>query len=413
MKMRGIKTFIYAGITSVLLSSCFKEDVNEALGTNNPEISIYALRNIHKQEDVKLGENELTKANHIKALVVSSHEGNNFPKNYIAVQNEWRGQLRGILVEIDDPQRYRLGDSVDIWVDELTLGRREGMLALLGADHNNTFIINRNNTVTAKAVSIGTLNNQFDNYESTYVEITSDLEVEPNPGDKISGSRPLADADGKKVFVTVGNEATFANEPVAPSATFRGIVTKQNENIALRLLTYADMAYPSGKIYAGWPETFENPDAPKNGYANRTVVLSTGPWWFQQTLLGITPGRDRIVSGVNAVRFQQNHATSDALLQMDFDVPDGASKVTFFYGSYWNDPTSWFKLEYSTDKGTTWHQVNGNITDAHTTTVSMDSKQAIFLMNIPGPVRFRLNRPQANNVGGRLGVDDFAIFRSY
>lgn len=413
MKTRGIKQLIYIGITATLLSSCFKEDINEAIGTNNPEISIYALRNLHKQDDVKLTDTELTSANHIKALVVSTHEGNNFPKNYIAVQNEWRGQLRGILLEVADPQRYKLGDSVDIWVDGLTLGRREGVLALLGADHNNTYIINRNNPVVAKAVAISSLNKQYDNYESTYVEITSDLEVEPNPGEKIKGSRPLADGSGNKVYVTVSNEANFAEEVVAPSATFRGIVSKQQEEVHLRLLTYADMAYPSGKIYAGWPETFENPDSPKDGYPNRTVVLSTGPWWFQQTLLGVTQGRDRIVSGANAVRFQQNHASLDALLQMDFDVPNGASKVTFFYGSYWNDPTSWFKLEYSTDKGATWQQAGEPIRDAHTTTESMDSKQAIFLMNIQGPVRFRINRPQANNVGGRLGVDDFAIFRSY
>lgn len=413
MKKRGIKTFIYTSVLATLLSSCFKEDINESIGTNNPEISIYALRNIHKQDDINLGESELTKANHIKALVVSNHEGKNFPSNYIAVQNEWRGQLRGILLEVENPERYRLGDSIDIWVDGLTLGRRDGALALLGANNNNTFIINRNNPVVAKAVSISSLVNQYNNYESTYVEITSDLEVEPTPGSKIGGSHSLADANGNKVYVTVNNDATFAEEPIAPSATFRGIASKQQDNLQLRLLTYADMAYPSGKIYAGWPETFDNPDAPKDGYANRTVVLPTGPWWFQQTLLGITQGRDRIVSGINAVRFQQNHASLDALLQMDFDVLNGASKVTFFYGSYWNDPRSWFKLEYSTDQGATWTQIDPIINDAHTTTESMDSKQAIFLMNIQGPVRFRLNRPQANNVGGRLGVDDFAIFRSY
>lgn len=413
MKTIGIKTFIYASIASLFLTSCFKEDVNEALGTNNPEVSIYSLRNLYKGQQITLEAKKLTDAKHIRALVVSSHEGNNFPSNYIAVQNEWRSQLRGIMVQVDDPARYRFGDSVDIWIDGLQLAEQNGVLTLSGLNHNNTYIINRNNPVSARPVSIGVLNSQFENYESTYVEVTSDLEIEPASGETIKGSKAIADAEENRVYVTVSDNASFANEIVAPSATFRGVALRDNDKIQLRLLTYADMAYPSGKIYGGWPETFDNADEEKGGYANATVILPTGPWWFQQTLLGVTAGRDRIVSGTHAVRFQQNHATSDAILQMDFDVPEGASKVTFFYGSYWNDPTSWFRLEYSTDQGVNWHQVGENITDAHTTTQSMDSKQAIFLMDIPGPVRFRINRPQANNVGGRLGVDDFAIFKAY
>lgn len=411
MEMTRIKTLWYAGIASILLlSSCFKEDINESLGTSNPEVSIYVLRNYFKGNEITLDANTLTEANHIRALVVSNHEGNNFSDNYIAVQNEWRGQLRGILVEVDDVQRYRFGDSIDIWVDGLTLGQRNGVLALSGLNRNNAYIINRNNSVTARPVSIGALNRQFENYESTYVEITSDLEIEPTPGTPIRGSKAIADAEQNRVNIITSDQATFADEPVAPSATFRGIALKENNEVQIRLLTYADMAYPSGKIYEGWPETFENYDAPKTGYANRTVNLHTGPWWFQQTLLGDTDGRDRIVSGDMAVRFQQG-ASINAILEMQFDVPDGASKVTFWYGSYWNDPRSIFKLEYSTNQGLTWQQIGEDITDAHTTTISMDSKQAIFLMNIEGPVRFRLNRPAL--AGGRLGVDDIAIFRSY
>lgn len=414
MNTTGIKTLWYASVAlTLLLSSCFKEDINESLGTNNPEISLYTLRNLFKGEDITLEANTLTDANHIRALVVSNHEGNNFPGNYIAVQNEWRGQLRGILMEVDDAQRYRFGDSIDVWIDGLKLGQRNGVLTLSGLNRNNTYIINRNNPVIARPVSIAALNSQFENYESTYVEVTSDLEIEPASGTPIKGSRAMADSEQNRVYVTVSDNANFADEIVAPSATFRGVVLKDNDKVQLRLLTYADMAYPSGKIYAGWPETFENPDAPKDGYANRVVLLSTGPWWFQQTLLGITAGRDRIVSGINAVRFQQNHASSDAILQMDFDVPDGATKVTFWYGSYYDDPSSWFRLEYSTNQGATWQQIGENITDAHKNSESLQAKQAVFMMNIQGPVRFRVNRPQANNVGGRLGLDDFAIYKSY
>lgn len=411
MKMTKMKRLWYVGITSILLlSSCFKEDINESIGINNPEVSLYTLRNYFKGSEITLDANILTDADHIRGLVVSNHAGNNFPPNYIAVQNSWRGQTRGILVEVEDVQRYRFGDSIDIWVDGLQLGQQNGILTLSGLDQNNAYIINRGNPVAPRSVSIGALNRQFENYESTYVEITSDLEVEPTPGTSIKGNKIIVDENENRVGIFTSDQATFADEMVYPSATFRGIASRDNDQIQIRLLTYADMAYPSGRMYEGWPETFENYDEPKAGYANRTVNVHTGPWWFQQTLLGETAGRDRIVSGEMAVRFQQG-ASVNAILEMQFDVPEGASKVTFWYGSYWNDPTSIFRLEYSTNQGLTWQQIGEDITDAHTTTISMDSKQAIFLMDIKGPVRFRLNRPA--RTGGRLGVDDIAIFRSF
>lgn len=411
MKKTMKRSLWYASLLSTLLfSGCMKEDINEALGTNNPEVSIYVLRNLFKGNDITLDANVLNDANHIKAVVVSDHDHRNFPDNYIAVQNEWRGQLRGILLEVEDAHRFKFGDSLDVWIDGLKLTQTNGMLTLTGLDRNNSYIINRNNPVRPRPVSVAALNRQFGNYESTYVEITADLEIEPKSGEPIKGKRSIVDAEENRIAIFVSEQATFAEEVVAPSATFRGIALRETNEVQIRLLTYDDMAYPSGKIYEGWPETFENYDEPKTGYANSVVTLHTGPWWFQQTLLGTTQGRDRIVSGSTAVRFQQG-ASVNAILEMQFDVPYGASKVTFWYGSYWNDPTSIFKLEYSTNQGLSWQQIGDDITDAHTTTVNMDSKQAIFLMDIEGPVRFRLNRPAL--AGGRLGVDDVAIFRSY
>ena len=424
MKATTIKTVWYACIAAILLlplSSCLKEDVNEAIGTNNPEVSIYTLRNLFKGQPIALEANTLDDANHIRGLVVSNHEGNNFPSNHIAIQSEWRGQLRGILLEVDDVQRYSFGDSLDVWIDGLTLDKKNGVLTLSGLNHNNAYIINRGNSVVARPVSIATLNNQFENYESTYVEITSDLETEPTPGTAIKGSRPIVDTEGNRVNIFTSDAATFADETVAPSATFRGIALKENDQTQLRLLTYADMAYPSGKIYPNWPETFESPDGAKGSYnmpaINNNIGFHTGDWHLFYSIYGETAGRDRIVSGQYAIRMQQN-LSHDAYLQMNFDVPEGASKVTFFYGSYWNDRSSTFQLEYSQDQGNTWNVVGEPISDAHTTTESMDSKQAIFLMNIEGPVRFRINKlglgsSNATISNGRLGIDDFAIFKSY
>jgi len=175
-----------------------------------------------------------------------------------------------------------------------------------------------------------------------------------------------------------------------------------------------------GQLYAGWPETFESPSEPKGSYnmpaIGNNVTLHTGQWHLYRAIIASTVGRDRIVSGDNAVRMQQDRS-DDAYLQMNFDVPNGASKVTFWYGSYWNDPSCSFALEYSQDQGSTWQQTGPAITDAHKTSADPNSKQASFLMNIQGPVRFRITKKglgaSSDNVqNGRLGIDDFAIYSS-
>ena len=48
---------------------------------------------------------------------------------------------------------------------------------------------------------------------------------------------------------------------------------------------------------------------------------------------------------------------------MNFDVTEGASKVTVFYGRYGSDPKSTFRLEYSINGGTNWVTVTPNISE--------------------------------------------------
>ena len=100
---------------------------------------------------------------------------------------------------------------------------------------------------------------------------------------------------------------------------------------------------------------------------------------------------------------------------MMFDLPDGASKVSIWYASYKAsaDPSATWRLEYSTDGGTTWIQTGGDIK-----AVSKTASLITFTMDISGPVRFRINKlglgSNATDVtieNGRLGLDDFSFYR--
>lgn len=139
------------------------------------------------------------------------------------------------------------------------------------------------------------------------------------------------------------------------------------------------------------------------------ITASTGTWYLLQAILANTVLSDKInPPGKQNIRMQQNLTTS-GYVQMNFDVPNGASKVTVFYGKYATDARSTFRLESSINGGTTWIAVGANITDMP----DKGNKQASWAVNFAGPVRFRINKigtGTSNN--GRLSIEDFAIYRN-
>lgn len=411
------KFILTLAVSSLLLSNCGETYKEEIVDYVNSQTSLYTLRSNFKGEDITISENTLEGAQYTGGVVISNYEGKNLRNNTIAIQSTWRGQTRGILVEVDDASKYAFGDSINLNLIGSTLTARQGSLTITNIPNSKITKVSTGNIKTHTPVAISTLENKKDQFESTLISITADVDPEPAQGSKLAGVHKLLDGENKSINVAVDESSPFANNAISPSATFKGILYNNQGELEIRLQQLEDLAFPSGKLYAGWPETFEQPDTIKAGYAVWPVILPTGTWTFDQSMLGNTVGRDRIVSGKLAVRFQQN-LTRSAYLQMNFDVPQGASKVTLWYGSYYTDRSSTFQLEYSIDQGKTWTIVDEPISDAHPTSESLVAKQAVFLMNITQPVRFRINKlglGTSNNTvsNGRLGIDDIAIYQSY
>ena len=189
------------------------------------------------------------------------------------------------------------------------------------------------------------------------------------------------------------SQASFAGTNVPVNAQFNGIAgyynTSSNDTIGAKKTIIVrnanDIKFSSGALYAGYPESFETPDfSQKASYnittTNNDITLGTGSWKLTQAIIGNTVIRDKInPPGKQCVRIQQNLTTS-AYVQMNYDLPNGASKVTVFYGKYYTDPASTFRLEYSINGGTTWVVVTPNISDMPERGV----KQATFPLNIVG-----------------------------
>lgn len=408
------------------LVSCIKENENPASGTVSPLTSISLLRSVYKGTDVTVAAELLAGAVNVRGVVISDHSGHNLPAGYVVLQNTSRGSTTGIILNMDTAtaKTFVPGDSLEVNVAGLLLANRNGGLVLDGVAADRIMKIAQGAAIMVAQVSVSALVKDFAKYESTLVEVTADVKPVPQPGDSYAGDKNLSDGTVNALVLATAADAAFAKDGLPASATFRGIAgyynatahTREGALNRLQLRTKADVSYASGPLYNGFPEDFESPDATVKGSYNITATdnnldLKTGNWKLYYAILGNTAGRDRFNStGKQCIRLQQQ-LTFDAYVQMNFDLPNGATKVTFSYGAYYTDASSTFKLEYSQDAGVTWLQAGEKISDASAT-----PKVAIFLLDLKGKVRFRINKlglGATNGVdifNGRLSIEDFSVF---
>lgn len=418
-----MKNVRYIGVllmSCFLFSSCLKEELNPATGIPNPMVSIEVVRSAYKTSEVKLSPEVLSGASFTSGIVISSPQSKNLPAGAVVMQSNWRNRVRGIILNVDPAvaETFSVGDSIVINLNQATLSSKNGSLQISGLNASSIEKISDANPVIVRPVSVSELTAKFSEFESTMVSITGDIKPFPISGETFAGVKAIDDGSGNELGLYTEANAIFAANRIAPSASFVGILYK-DATPQLRLQKFADMMYPSGPVYAGYPESFESPDAAtKASYASKTIDLSTGSWTLNNCLLGVTGGRDRMVTGTQAIRFQQN-LTTHAYLQMNYDLPNGASKVTVWYGSYYTDASSTWELEYSTDAGLTWVVTSEKISDAAPTSQGLTPKMATILLDIKVPVRFRVKKlglgatavPKVYN--GRLGMDDFTVYQNY
>lgn len=409
MKNRYL-SFLAICLSIIGFTSCVEENPNPAEGTPNPQASIYVVREAYHEKDLDLGPGPLFGAHQIQGVVVSNTGGNNWPAGHVAIQDTWRGMKRGIILDLgEQAANYTVGDQLMIDVRGSKVTRKDGVLHIVGLKPQNIEKQQTGLPVVPTTVAVGELINNFSKYESTLVMVTGDMDPLPATGETYAGSKQIGDGSGTTVTLFTDANASFASRRLPASASFIGVPTIVDGKPVLRMRNVADAVNASGPIYPGWPETFELPyweEKKSYNMADNNRNLATGNWTLYQSILEQTAGRDVIVSGKQAVRFQRNIKDS-ALLQMNFDLPNGASKVTVWYGRYYTDDPSKWALEYSQDQGATWTQIGDVVTDA-----TRNHKMATFLMDISGPVRFRINKLSETQTNGRLGIDDFAVYQN-
>ncbi len=360
-------------------------------------------------------------------VVISDPASGNFPAGQVVIQNSRRRLTRGVILDFGSATApFVIGDSVVVNTESATLTSVNGALHIKGLSLASVTKAKSGIEVTPRVVNLEALTAKPGEYEGTLVRIVAG-NATPTPGRsaKYSGDKKLTDGNGNNIILHTEPTASFANERLWASATYTGVPLMgidpqtQEPTVFFSLRSINDVEDPSGPLYPGFPEGFNDPSLLKDSYnmnplrgvVDNTVNFSTGSWKLFYSIVGQTPGRDRF-TGTWGIRMQDNRPESQSpYVQMNFDLPNGASKVTYIYGAYYTDASSTWWIEYSQDQGKTWKQVGPTMTEAGNWT-----RTATVLMDITGPVRFRLFKKglgatQAPNIfNGRFAFDDFAIY---
>lgn len=227
--------------------------------------------------------------------------------------------------------------------------------------------------------------------------------------DALATELQYTDAEGKAQVLLVHNDSTETRikpRPQAESIKFRSLFLPHPDAIDT---FYTDFqAVTPEVVYSGFPETFEETEYSKSKYAAAEVQIGSGLWNLDNFLIGDAPGDQK--NGARSARSyhgQNSSGPKNSILEMRYDLPDGASKISFYHAICANDDPSSFKVQVSKDAGETWEDISEIYTNGTTLTYRE------IALDIDGPVRFRfykLSSVEAGREEGRMNIDDIDIY---
>lgn len=430
---KSIKIFLAFFLGIITLSSCSKNEY-ESGGIVSPVINLGYVKALHNGDDVILAKEKLMGATQIAGIIISDKNNGNFKDNEFVLQNTAKGSTTGVIFSFtDNNNSFNVGDSVKINIENCVLYRENGAMKVKGNDLNFSKVtkIASGLIVKPKVLTLAQLYSGFFNYESTLVQINDVSFPDLQPGQVYEGEFKMGDQSNISVFLSTQSTANFAQDFLPLLATYVGIPTYYNPNsnyyntakALLKLRGLSDVLNVTGVVYPNFPEDFElAPASSKANYLmpeiNDQVTFKTGKWKIYQGIIGAQINVDKFNPlGSQAIRLQKELSES-AYLEMGFDLPNGATKVTFTYGTpeLGGPVSSTFDLEYSTNGGLTWLKAGESISDAYLSN-NKNAKQATYNLNIAGNVRFRINKlglglTTSTVSNGFLNIDDFKVYQN-
>lgn len=241
--MKKIHTYIFLFLSATMLGSCQRnvdalkgEFGNYPGGTISPYFSIFDIRSLYKNQEVKLNKESMLGSEKIAAMVVSDHSGKNLPAGLLVVQDARRlSQLRGISIDLGtDAASFVPGDSVVINVDGGVLNRVNGILQITGLTKDRVTKISSGNPIPLNRVRASDILSNPDKYESVFSVIVKGGFVPlPSENEVLKGDKTLNDGFGN-ITLHTEDGASFANNQLYGLANYYGILF--NKQISADLL---------------------------------------------------------------------------------------------------------------------------------------------------------------------------------
>lgn len=428
---KNLKIFISVMCGALLFSSCAKNE-NEALGMVSPVIGLKFVKGLHNGDDVSLVKEKMMGATQVAGVVISDRNSRNFDSKEFVLQNTNKGITVGVVIKLkDENTNINYGDSVKVEIENGLLSREKGVMKIKGDNLTLSKVtkVSAGNVPTATVLTTTQLFSQFYARESTLIQINNVTIPDLVGGEVFSGEHKFGDNKDISLTLNTKETADFASKFLPMVATFVVIPTYYNATsdyyntaqFLVKMPNAAAVFNQTGAVYANFPEGFElAPAGSKDQFVmpaiNDKVTFKSGTWRIYQGIIGDKINQDRFNPlGRQAIRLQEQLSES-AYLEMDFDLPNGASQVTFSYGATapatGTAVVSTFDLEYSQDAGTTWTKVG----QSETSVVAI-AKEASYSVDLVGPVRFRVNKLGLGINGalvknGLLNIDDFKVYQN-
>lgn len=413
--MKNILSILFA-LGVLFTVSCKKEE--KITGKPSPLISVADIKSMYQEAPLLLKTDNMMGATSICGIVISDPGNGNAPNGLVIMQSYRRKQLRGIALALGtEASQYAAGDSIVVKVDGATLERVNGILQISKLPAGAVAKISSGNPqkIHTSATTFTSVTSSMAIYESTLVQLRSAVVENMTVGQTFAGEIPLSDW-ANTILMHTEAAASFASKAVPGLGDYTGIalfnaanqpsfwLRSENDYVGQSL-----EPYKPDQLYLNFPEGWEthttNP-ARKSAYAGASDVFPSGEW-LMADMYSISSANIVNKNGTWAVMMRNNSAPS---LAMNFNLPYGASKFSFYYGaatlsaSDANLPIT-VKAEYSQDSGNTWQPLGDDLL----VTVQNMKYFKEYVLDIKGPIRFRITKDGAN---ARLFVDDIAVYQN-
>ncbi len=157
----------------------------------------------------------------------------------------------------------------------------------------------------------------------------------------------------------------------------------------------------TANLFADYTVDFEGTGETKTSYASGTVNLSGLDWDMTEALIGTDTADFK--NGARSARMRGYGTSSMTMLA---DKANGIGSISFLYRRYGTDTQVDWKVEYSTDSGSSWIQIGS----AFTAPASDDVQTFSESIQYNGSVRVRIKRATETGTSNRrLNIDDIVI----